>query len=207
MNDNFELIFILNPDTTVEKNTIRILVTKMEKFEASIVSPKIYFTGTKSIWYAGGIFDKSNVLGSHRGVDEEDKGQYDESIETDFATGAAMMVRRDVFDSIGLLDKRYFLYYEESDFCFRAKKAGFKTMYIPESVVEHSNAASTGLGSPLQDYFITRNRMLFAKKFLSLRTQFALLREGLRNLRIPARRLALIDFLLGRFEKGSFIYD
>ena len=78
-------------------------------------------------------------------------------------------------------------------------------MYIPKALVFHSNASSTGLGSSLQDYFITRNRMLFASKFLSLRTQFALIREGFRNFGNSSRRLALIDYILGRFGKGSFL--
>jgi len=77
-------------------------------------------------------------------------------------------------------------------------------MYIPQAVVYHANAKSTGLGSFLQDYFITRNRMLFARKFLSLRTQFALFREALRNLDKPMRRKAFVDFWINNLEKGSF---
>ena len=77
-------------------------------------------------------------------------------------------------------------------------------MYIPQSVVYHTNAASSGLGSPLQDYYITRNRMLFASIHLPFRTRFALFREALRNLGNPMRRLAFFDFLVGNFGKGSY---
>lgn len=198
-----DYIFILNPDTEVEKNTISNLISKMEAKDVDIASPKIYFHGSKKIWYGGGEIDQLNVLGSHGGMDQIDNGQYDQMNETDLATGAAMMIKKEVFEKIGLFDERYFLYYEDADFCFRAKKVGFKIMYIPEAVVYHENAQSTGLGSSLQDYYITRNRMLFAAKFLPFRTKFALFREALRNLNINARRKALFDFMIGNLGKGS----
>lgn len=202
LDNQADYVFILNPDTTITKDTIDILLARAEQYKADIVGPKIYFEDSKKIWYAGGIFDTNNVLGSHKGVDEPDTKKYDKDEETDYVTGAAMLVRKHVFEKIGLFDERYFLYYEDSDFCFRAKQAGFKIMYIFQSVVYHKNAQSTGLGTPLQDYYITRNRMLFASKFLSLRTRFALLREAVRNLSSKPRRKAFFDFLLGNFGKG-----
>lgn len=199
-----DFILILNPDTTIDKNAVSILVEKAISLNADILSPKIYFSGSKKIWFAGGVMDLANVLGSNRGVDEQDIGQYDKDEEMELVSGACMLVRKEVFEKIGFFDERYFLYYEDTDFCFRARKNGFKIFYIPEAVVFHKNAQATELGSPLQDYFITRNRMLFASKFLSFRTKFALIREALRNLNIPARRLALKDFILGNFGMGSF---
>ena len=204
LSEKDDYIFVLNPDTTIEKDTMGNLLKGMEKENADLASPKIYFADTKKIWYAGSNFDFANVLGSHRGVNEEDRGQYDEAIPTDGVTGGAFMAKREVFATVGLFDDRYFLYYEDADLSFRTIKAGFKIMYIPSSVVYHKNAQSTGLGSPLQDYFITRNRMLFASKFLSLRTRFALFREALKNLNKPMRRLALFDYLTNNFGKGSY---
>ncbi len=204
LSENADYILILNPDTIVEPNTIVELVAGIEKYKAGIVCPKIFFGNSKTIWFAGKTLDLKNVLGNHKGVNEEDLGQYDQDEEINDITGAAMMVRAQVFENIGLFDERYFLYYEESDFSYRAKKAGFKLMYIYKAKVFHKNAQATGLGSPLQDYFITRNRLLFASKFLPFRTQFALIREALRNLGNQMRRLALFDFLLGNFGRGSF---
>ncbi len=200
-----DYVFILNPDTTIEEDAIGNLVATAELEKAGIVGPKILFADDKkdTIWYAGGILDLANVLGKHRGVDEKDKKQYDTIEETEFVTGGAIFVRRDVFEKIGFFDDRYFMYLEDVDFCYRAKKAGFKVLYVPTAEVFHKNAQSAGLGSPRQDYYLTRNRMLFASKFLSLRTRFALLREAIRNLAIPARRLALVDFLLGDLGKGN----
>lgn len=199
-----DYIFIINPDVILEKNTIETLVKAAEDYSAGIVGPKVYFEDKKTIWHAGGILDKLNVIGTHLGMDEKDRGQYDKLREVDFISGAAIMIKKQVFEKIGFFDERYFLYYEDADFCFRAKLAGFKILYVPGAIVYHKNAKSTGLGSALQDYYIIRNRMLFAAKFLSHRTRIALLREAIRNLGNPIRRLALFDFLIGKFGKGGF---
>lgn len=197
-----DYIFILNPDTEITKSCISALVNNIN--EGDILGPKIYFYNSHKIWYAGGILDKLNVIGKHRGVDEEDIGQYKSIEETDYVSGAALFTKKEVFDKIGFFDENYFLYYEDSDFCLRAKKAGFKILYIPAALVYHKNAQSTGLGSPLQDYFITRNRLLFAFKFLSIRTKFAIFREALKNIFNSTRRLAFFDFITGNFGKGSY---
>ncbi|TFG92182.1 MAG: glycosyltransferase family 2 protein, partial [Myxococcales bacterium] len=62
--------------------------------------------------------------------------------------GASMMIRRSVFESIGLFDEEFFLYYEETDFCLRARRGGFPTWYLPESRVAHVGSASTGFQDP-----------------------------------------------------------
>lgn len=204
---NSDFVFVLNPDTEIQKDTISKLFEGLIENNADIVNPKIYFADKKTLWFAGALFDKANVLGSHVGVDQEDRGQFDKVKEMDSLTGAAVLIKKQVFEKIGLFDEKFFLYYEDADFAFRAKKAGFKIMYIPQAKVFHANAKTTGLGSSLQDYFITRNRMLFASKFLPLRTQFALLREAFRNFSNKTRRQALTDFLTGNFGKGSFIHD
>lgn len=197
-----DYIFILNPDTIIDKSCISILVKNIN--DGDILGPKIFFYKSHKIWYAGGILDKLNVIGKHRGVDEEDIAQYESIEETDYVSGAALFTKKEVFESIGFFDENYFLYYEDSDFCLRAKKAGFKILYIPKAVVYHKNALSTGLGSPLQDYFITRNRLLFAFKFLSIRTKFAIFREALKNIFNSTRRLAFFDFIIGNLGKGSY---
>lgn len=198
-----KFVFLLNPDAWVEKKAISSLVSVFKNDNVGIAGPKVYFADGKTILYAGGIFDKKNVLGSHRGVDTVDRNQFNNLEETDYVSGGAMMVKDQVFETIGLLDESYFLYYEDLDFCFRAVKAGFKIMYVPKSIAYHESGKSTGIGSPLQDYYITRNRMFFAKKHLSRRTQFALFREAIRNIKQPVRKKALIDFLLGKFGGPS----
>lgn len=212
---NADLVLILNNDTTIDEEALFYLLKRSQ--ETDIISPKIYFSAGfefhkkryssnelgKIIWYAGGKIDWQDIIGKHIGVDEVDRGQFNKSCEIDFATGAAMLVKRKVFEKISLFDEKYFLYLEDMDFCVRAKKAGFKIMYEPKAILWHKNAQSVqGSGSRLQDYYITRNRLLFAFKYASLKTKFAVLKQTLTHLNNPTRRKALFDFLTYRFGEG-----
>lgn len=211
-----DYIILLNNDTVVDKNLVNKLLKAMEKDRTiGIVGPKIYFAPGfeyhsdryedkergKVIWYAGGKIDWQNIYASHRGVDEVDHGQYDKAEETDFVSGCAMTVRREVFEKIGLLDSKYFLYYEDNDLCQRAKRAGFKIFYIPCAFLWHKNAASSEqAGSWVHQYYQTRNRFLFGFKYGKIRAKTALLRESLKFLiKDGIRRQATVDFYLGRF--------
>ena len=213
-----DAVLILNNDTIVDQKLILNLVTVLDK--GDIISPKIYFAKGfefhrsryasknlgKVIWSAGGEIDWSNVLGKHLGVDEVDKGQFAKRKQITFATGACIFVKREVFEKIGYFDEKYFLYLEDMDFCVRAKNAKFKIIFEPGAVVWHKNAGSSGgSGSVLQDYFITRNRLLFAYKYASLKTKFAVLRQVLRQIKSPIKRKAFLDFLMFNFGKGSYI--
>ncbi|HLB60205.1 MAG TPA: glycosyltransferase family 2 protein [Patescibacteria group bacterium] len=215
-----DYVMLLNNDTVVHKDLVMNLTRAAEeKSDAGITGPKIYFAegyeyhhsryGLKErgkvIWYAGGMIDWDNVYLSHRGVDEVDRGQYDREEETGFITGCCMFVKREVFEKVGFLDERYFLYLEDADFCIRAKKKGFLTWYIPHAVLWHRNAQSTGKpGSPLHVYYQTRNRLLFGMNYAPLRTKFALIRESMKLLREGGvRRKAVTDYFTGRMGKGS----
>lgn len=221
LSKNADYIVILNNDILLDKNFLQELVETAEKKDAGIVCSKIYFAPGfefhkgkysekelgKVFWYAGGLIDWANVIAKHRGVDEVDKGQYDVEEETDFATGCCMMVRANVFKKIGLLDDSYFLYYEDSDFSQRAKLSGFKIYYSPKSILWHKNAASAGgPGSPLQDYFITRNRLVFGIKYAPFRAKLALIRESIETVFKGRKfqRKGIIDFYLRRLGKGSY---
>lgn len=217
-----DYVMLLNNDTLVGENLMEELLKVAESDpQIGMVSPKIYFAPGfefhkdryqenergKVLWYAGGMIDWNNVYGSHRGVDEVDKGQYEKTEETDFATGCCLLVKREVFEKIGFLDGRYFFYLEDLDFCQRAKRAGYKIIYAPKAVLWHKNAASSGRpGSPLHEYYQTRNRLLFGFRSASLRTKLALLRQSLSLLFSgrPWQKRGVLDFYLGRFGRGSY---
>lgn len=213
-----DYIFVLNNDTVVDKN-ILISLVHAASF-GDIISPKIYFAPRfefhkdryqksdlgKVIWYAGGTIDWPNIIGQHPGVDEVDKGQFSKMKKIDLATGAAMFAKRAVFEKIGFFDEKYFLYLEDMDFCVRAKRAGFKIIFEPAAIVWHKNASSSGgSGSLLQDYFITRNRLLFAARYAKMRTKLAVLRQILAQINQKTKRMALLDFLTLNFGKGNFL--
>lgn len=217
LNNEADYILLLNNDTIVDNNLVDgLLKAFSENEKAGIISPKIYFAPGyefhfnryqktdlgRIIWYAGGIIDWKNVLGSHRGVDEVDNGQYQKIVETDFATGCCMLIKREVFKKIGLLDKRYFLYFEDTDFCQRAKLAGYKIVYSPYSFLWHLNAGSAGgSGSKLQDYYIVRNRLLFTLKYASFKSKIAVFKEAIREIftKNDVKKAAVSDFFLNKF--------
>jgi len=222
LDNGADYVLILNNDTYVDKNFILELLNAAEKDEnIGILVPKIYFAPGfefhkerykknelgKVFWYAGGEMDWDNVIGHHRGVDEVDHGQYDKIEETEFATGCCMMIKKEVFERVGKFDDKYFLYYEDSDLSKRSKKQGFKIMYVPKSEVFHKNAGSAGgAGSKLQDYYITRNRMIFGMRFAPIRAKLALIKESLKVL-VSGRywqKRGILDFYLGKLSRGSF---
>jgi hypothetical protein len=163
----------------------------------------------KVIWYAGGVIDRNNVYTTHRGVDEVDNGQYDQILETDVANGAAVIIRRSVFEKIGLLDASFFLYWEDADFSERAKLAGYKVMYFPKTWMWHKVSASTGgSGSPTNDYFLTRNRVFYAMRYSLIRTKFAVIRDTFKLMFTGRKwqRWGAVDALLGRRGMGQWKY-
>lgn len=219
---NADYILILNNDTVVDKSLVLELLKLAQSDESiGIVVPKIYFAKGfefhkdryneseqgRVIWYAGGIMDWKNVIGVHRGVDEVDRGQYEKVIETDFASGCCMFVKREVFERVGMFDEKYFLYYEDNDLSQRAKREGFKIIYSPKAVLWHKNAGSAGgSGSSLQDYYITRNRLLFGMRYVPIRSKLSLIKESFELLFFGRtwQKRGVLDFYLKRFGKGSF---
>ena len=168
LDNNADYICLLNNDTTVETNFLNELVNEMQQdSKIGISAGKImYFNEPDMIWSAGGFISDIKALGCHYGINQVDKnGEFDEKKNVTFLTGCLQLIRREVFENIGIYDHEYFLYMEDVDFCKRAIKAGYKLMYIPKSKIYHKVSASTGGDeSPLQLYYMTRNRILFNKK-------------------------------------------
>jgi GT2 family glycosyltransferase len=221
LEDGADYILLLNNDTLVDKNLIRELVKSAEKYKtAGILTPKIYFApgyefhkdryskslSGKVIWFAGGVIDWANVYGNNFGVDDVDRGQFDDEKETDFATGCAMFIKRKVIEKIGLLDTRYFLYFEDDEYSLRAKRAGWKTYYVPTAYLWHKVSQSSKSGSDLNDYFLTRNRMIFGIENAPVRAKLALLRESFKLLLSGRKwqKIGIRDYYLRRFGKGSW---
>lgn len=215
-----DYVLILNNDTRLKSDLI-VQLMKSAKDENNIgaVSPKIYFAKGfefhkkykskdlgKVIWYAGGKIDWDNVYGQTIGVDEVDKGQFDKAKGTDFATGTCMLISREALLKAGLYDERYYLYYEDTDLSVRIESAGFKVIYTPSTYIWHKVAQSSGIGSELNDYYISRNRLLFGLKYAKLRTKFALFRESIKILFNGRKwqKRGVIDFYTCRLGRGSY---
>lgn len=220
LKDKVDYIILINNDTVVPPDLVKnILVSPISQPEVGAVGGLIYFAKGfefkenyknsdlgKVIWYAGGLHDWKNVYASHLGVDDVDQGQYSKIRETDFITGCLFIVRREVLEEVGIFDERYCLYFEDSDLSKRIKLAGYKLLIDPNIKIWHKVAQSSGIGSPLNDYFLTRNRLLFGMDYAAPRTKFALLREAVKKLLIgtPSQKIAIRDFFSGNFGWGSW---
>ncbi len=160
-------LFLINNDTVFKEFNVESLINRFESSpQIGIVCPKIRFTwGTNPIQYAGYTpLSKITVRNQSIGFGEEDQSQYDTAHPTPYAHGAAMMIKREVIEKVGLMPEDYFLYYEEIDWSMMFTRSGYKIWYDPACTIYHKESQSTGQGSPLRIYYITRNRLLLVKR-------------------------------------------
>lgn len=188
----FTQFAVINSDTYVKENFVEKTLSAINNYQSTIIGAKIYYapgyeyhkaryTETdlgKVIWYAGGIVDWKNVFIRHRGVDEIDRGQFDKFEETEFITGCFMAFDKLAVEKAGFWDEKYFLYFEDADFCERAKRKGIRLYYDPSIVIWHKNAQSTGgSGSKLHEHYQNKNRIRFALKYAPFITKLHILKN------------------------------
>lgn len=201
---NADYVLLLNNDTTVHPDFLKAMMSCLQsEVNIGAVGAKIYFSKGREfhkgysadqkgrvLWYAGGSLDWQHLVAFHRGVDEVDRGQFDQQSQTDFITGCAMLMPVSVLDRVGLLDEDYFLYLEDVDLSLRIANAGYVLKFCPEAVVWHKNAGSSGgVGSIIHQYYQARNRIAFGLKYL-----------------YPKRRWQLIRIMLQLFFFGEDIH-
>jgi GT2 family glycosyltransferase len=211
-------IFLINNDTYFKEFNIQSLIDKLESSpNIGIVCPKIRFAwGENPIQFAGYTpLSKITVRNRAIGFGEEDKGQYNTAHPTPYAHGAAMFIKREAIEKVGLMPECFFLYYEELDWSMMFTRAGYTIWYDPSCTVYHKESQSTGQESPLRTYYMTRNRLLLVKrnwqgfsKYLSYIYIIGIVapRDALRS--ICTRRFDLLkatlkgvrDFLNSKFE-------
>ena len=161
------LFFINNDAILPQPSALSLLITRLESSDQiGMVCPKIRFTwGKQPIQYAGYTpLSKITLRNKSIGFGEQDNGQYDTPHPTPYAHGAAMMVKREIIEKVGMMPECYFLYYEELDWSMMIRRAGYEIWYEPACTIFHKESQTTGQMSPLKTYFITRNRLLFAQR-------------------------------------------
>ncbi|MCH5308896.1 MAG: glycosyltransferase family 2 protein [Prevotella sp.] len=160
-------LFLINNDTIFKDFQVQPLIDKLASSpQIAIVCPKIRFAwGTNPIQFAGYTpLSSVTIRNKAIGFGEEDRGQHDIPHPTPYAHGAAMMIKREAIDKVGLMPECYFLYYEELDWSMMFTRAGYEIWYIPACTIYHKESQSTGQNSPLRTYYITRNRLLLVQR-------------------------------------------
>jgi GT2 family glycosyltransferase len=207
--EGFDFVCILNNDTTVEPSFLNPLIAVLAaRPDVGIVTPLVAEQSTGAgVWALGQRVNRwtATVSREHAGAPVT-AWRGCEPFAVEAASGAAMLVERSVFEQAGLMDERFFLYYEETDWCLRLRKLGIQIFAVPESVVHHRVSATLGQTSPVIDYYMTRNHFLLlcrtiGRQLLAV-SAFTVKPEG--GLRIPrrnARLLALRDAMRGRWGR------
>ena len=168
-------IFLINNDTYIESDEIAYLVERLEsRPEIGGVSPKIRFAfPPQHIQFAGFTpLTKITLRNNMLGFDCPDDGSYDTPHPTPYLHGAAMIIKREVIEKIGMMPEIFFLYYEEIDWSTSMSRAGYELWYEPRCTVFHKESQSTGQLSKLRTYYLTRNRLLYARRNLKGANRF-----------------------------------
>lgn len=165
-----DLVAVANQDLVFRPDWLHeLLAVFVRRPQAAIVGCKLLYPDNCTLQHAGGQLTADTLIGSHYGYGERDLGQYDDEREVEFVTGAVMAIRRTTFDAVGLFDERFFpAYYEDVDFCFRARQMDRSVWYAPRPVAIHYESTSTG-GNASERLFamLHRGRLRFALKHLS----------------------------------------
>lgn len=203
-----DYILLLNNDTTVEKNLLLKLIAAGEtNRRIGLLGPLI--SEDNQIIYGGKISWLKPEL--------EHNKKYLTHNTNFFISGAALLIKREVVEKIGLLDERYFLYFEDADYCLRAEKVDFELKIVPEAIIYHQVSSSTKkLGPPLllryhyrnAHLFNIRHAPIFTKILLPFWSIWVIIKQLLKMAFLPSRRhvskqilLGVSDFYLGKFGK------
>lgn len=172
LEQGFEGILLLNNDTIVDPGLLSAFAEAETRFPgAGVFGAKIYyFSPSDVLWFAGGTWQPESMGFKHIGLGKQDGPAYSEARAFDYMTGCALYASANVYRDIGLLDEAFFLTFEETDWCYRARKRGYQCMFIPEAKLWHKVSASFGgNSSPLHNYFMVRNKLLWARRHLPWR--------------------------------------
>lgn len=155
-------ILLLNNDTLVQPTFLQPLLDGLDNPGVGVVGPRIYHhPDVHRIWFAGGMIDWKTGRQWHLGAGELDQGQWSVPLDVDYVTACCLLAPARVFQEVGGLDERYFIYFEETDWNLRARARGYRCRYVPDSRIYHKVSQAMKTGSPTSDYYYARNRLLF----------------------------------------------
>ncbi|MFA5014645.1 MAG: glycosyltransferase family 2 protein [Actinomycetota bacterium] len=163
-----DYVFLLNNDTMVDSYILNHLVAAGENdSQVGILGPKMYHLKLHPgyLYSIGGKIDFHEYAISSIGCNQEDNGQFDCKQKVDFIIGCGLLIKKRVIEDIGLLDPIYFSYFEDVDWCVRARAKGYKITYVPEAKLWHYIAASTGGNHNRRWFYLMgRGSAIFIKK-------------------------------------------
>jgi GT2 family glycosyltransferase len=164
MEDSADFVLLLNNDASIAHDIVNSLLQVFKRNKIiGIVGPVIKFKKSGKLYYdMGGTIDAHTGKAHH--MNEEVRVASD-PIQVQYISGCCMLIKKEVIDVIGGFDERFFLYYEDVDYCLRAYYAGFDTFIAPTSVITHKLSASIGHNSKKSIYHLVKSGKKFGKKY------------------------------------------
>ncbi len=160
-----DVLVLINQDVTLREGCLDALRRRLDESGAGIVGCKLLYPDGRTIQHAGGILHYPRAEADHRGYRQLDDGSWDTPADVDYVTGALFAFDRTVLNAVGLFDEGFYpAYYEEVDYCFRARAAGIAVIYEPAAVAVHHESQSLDMGSPAYRRAMQRGRLRFILK-------------------------------------------
>lgn len=162
-----EYYLLLNNDTIVEDGFLTELIATAERTPgAAFLGPMIYYYHEPDrLWFAGGRISWPLVRTDHFHIGRPDGKRPAAAAEVDYITGCALLARQEPLNEIGLLDEGFFAYFEDVDWCVRARLKGYTCLLVPTSIIWHKISTTSKMQSPLYNYYHARNRIILARKY------------------------------------------
>jgi len=217
LDNRADFVFVLNPDTTVDEKVFNELLKPFSNPKVGIVGPRIYYYDEPDlIWWTGAKLNLRFGKIINEGFKVQDQDYPQGITKEDYISGCAMLIKKEVFDQIGLFDESYFHTSEETDFCLRTREAGYKLLVNPKAKVWHKiGISSGGEYGPTHMYYLDKNRLFLMKKQgywipviswflvspLLIKRLLAAIIRGRKMSSVTAYLAGIRDFSLGRIGK------
>lgn len=165
LHDGCISVLLLNNDTEFDSDLLSTLSKGMTTYECEMIVPKVlYFEPPIKIWSAGGAFSRWRGISWHFGFNQADDGRFDTPREVAYAPTCCMLISRKVFERVGLMDSKYFVYFDDADFCLRAHRNGIRLLYLPAALIYHKVSSLIGQCSEIAIRYIIRNHVYYVMK-------------------------------------------
>ena len=215
-NNGADFIMMLSPDLLMEKDVIsKLLDAMIQDPQIGIASTKMLLrTRPPRIFFVAGVLDKRRKSAKHVGLNEIDKGQYDNVVETEFVN-CPLLIRREVFKKVGYFRPEFFMYYEDIDWHLRIRRAGFKLVCVKDAISWNMQPDKRDKVYPIKEYYNARNLLYFVTWNFSIKTRvvaymytfkeaialFVNILENKESEKAYCKLLGMYDFLRGKKGK------
>lgn len=169
LDDGCAEVLLLNNDTVFGPDLFTKLQDGLREHQCDMIVPKIlFYDEPDKIWCAGGEFRHWRGTARHFGFCEKDDGSFDQERRVDYCPTCCMLIKREVFERVGLMDANYFAYFDDTDFCLRAYRASLTMFYIPGAQLLHKVSSLIGSKSETALRLLTRNHVYYVLKSYDL---------------------------------------